>query len=329
MSITRRTFGTRMAGAAVGLALALLGFAVPANSIAAEFPEKPVTLVVWAGAGGALDTYGRKLAELLEKEAGWTVKVDNRPGGSGAVGVSQIMTQPADGYNILVLTGTLTFGIAQGLIPFELEDFRLLRAMQSEPSSLAVLSDSQFKSVDDFTKYMKDNPNGLKVGGHAPGGFHQYMLYQLMKKGGFESGWIPHDASGKVTLGLLGKHLDAAMMTPSTGLAQVKSGEIKLLGVSTDERSAFLPDVPTFKEQGYDIEGAIWRGVAVKAGTPDDAVGAIQAAVDKVTASEDWKKFQTEQFQDSPDWKEEEFTKRAQSDLANQLEFLKANGYVE
>ncbi len=165
------------------------------------------------------------------------------------------MTQPADGYNILVLTGTLTFGIAQGLIPFELEDFRLLRAMQSEPSSLAVLSDSQFKSVDDFTKYMKDNPNGLKVGGHAPGGFHQYMLYQLMKKGGFESGWIPHDASGKVTLGLLGKHLDAAMMTPSTGLAQVKSGEIKLLGVSTDERSAFLPDVPTFKEQGYDIEG--------------------------------------------------------------------------
>ncbi len=88
MSITRRTFGTRMAGAAVGLALALSGFAVPANSIAAEFPEKPVTLVVWAGAGGALDTYGRKLAELLEKEAGWTVKVDNRPGGSGAVGVS-------------------------------------------------------------------------------------------------------------------------------------------------------------------------------------------------------------------------------------------------
>ncbi len=329
MSITKKTFGARMAGAAVGLALALSGFAAPANSLAAEFPEKPVTLVVWAGAGGVLDTYGRKLAELLEKEAGWSVKVDNRPGGSGAVGVSQIMTQPADGYNILVLTGTLTFGIAQGLIPFELEDLRLLRAMQSEPSSLAVLSDSQFKTVDDFTKYMKDKPNGLKVGGHAPGGFHQYMLYQLMKKGDFESGWIPHDASGKVTLGLLGKHLDAAMMTPSTGLAQVKSGEIKLLGVSTDERSAFLPDVPTFKEQGYDIEGAIWRGIAVKAGTPDDAVGAIQAAVDKVTASEDWKKFQIEQFQDSPDWKEEEFTKRAQSDLANQLEFLKANGYVE
>ena len=329
MTINRRTFGVRMAGTVLGAALALSGITLPTQSMAAGFPEKTVTLVIWSGAGGALDTYGRKLAELLEREAGWKVKVDNRPGGSGAVGVSQIMTQPADGYNILVFTGTLTFGIAQGLIPFELKDFRLLRAMQSEPSSLAVLSESQFKTVDDFTAYMKANPNGLKVGGHAPGGFHQYMLYQMMKSSGFESGWIPHDASGKVTLGLLGKHLDAAMMTPSTGLAQVKSGEIKLLGVSTDKRSEFLPDVPTFKEQGYDIEGAVWRGVAVKAGTPDDVVEAIQAAVDKVTASEDWKKFQTEQFQDSPDWKEEEFTKRAESDLANQLEFLKANGYAQ
>jgi len=329
MEINRRQFGTRLVGAVTGAALAATTVMVTTASMAAGFPDKPVTLVVWSGAGGALDTYGRKLAELLEKEIGWTVRVDNRPGGSGAVGVSQIMNQPADGYNILVLTGTLTFGIAQGLIPFQLKDLRLLRAMQSEPSSLAVLADSQFKTTDDFVKYMKEHPNGLKVGGHAPGGFHQYMLYQFMKAGGFESGWIPHDASGKVALGLLGKHLDAAMMTPSTGLAQVKSGEIKLLGISMDKRSDFLPDVPTFKEQGYDVEGAVWRGIAVKAGTPDDVVDSIQAAIDKVTASADWKKFQTDQFQDSPDWKEEEFTRHAQTDLDQQTEFLKASGYIK
>lgn len=329
MRMTRRGFGSRVVATAMWAALGLSTAAVPMPAVAQAFPDKPVTLVVWSGAGGALDTYGRKLAELLEKEGGWSVRVDNRPGGSGAVGVSQIMNQPADGYNILVLTGTLTFGIAQGLIPFELKDFRLLRAMQSEPSSLAVLADSPFKTVGDFVDHMKQNPNGLKVGGHAPGGFHQYMLYQLMQKGGFESGWIPHDASGKVALGLLGKHLDAAMMTPSTGLAQVKNGEIRLIAVSTDERSPFLPDTPTFKEQGFDIEGAIWRGIAVKAGTPDDVVDAIQATIDKVTASEEWKKFQLEQFQDSPDWKEAEFTERATQELASQAEFLKANGFVE
>lgn len=329
MKMTRRSLGSRLITAAFCATLGLSTAMMPVAATAAGFPEKSVTLVVWSGAGGALDTYGRKLAELLEKQAGWSVKVDNRPGGSGAVGVSQIMNQPADGYNILVLTGTLTFGIAQGLIPFKIDDLRLLRAMQSEPSSLAVLADSPLKSVDDFVKYMKENPNGLKVGGHAPGGFHQYMLYQLMKQGGFESGWIPHDASGKVTLGLLGKHLDAAMMTPSTGLSQVKSGEIRLLGVSTPERTEFLPDTPTFKEQGYNLEDSIWRGIAVKAGTPDDTVNAIQAAIDKVTASEDWKKFQTEQLQDSPDWKEEEFTKRAKGELESQTEFLKASGYIK
>lgn len=325
----RRGFLKRLAqGAAFAATLATgsLGLAAPA---AAEFPEKPVTLVVWSGAGGALDTYGRKLAELLEKEAGWTVKVDNRPGGSGAVGLSQIVTQPADGYQILVLTGTLTFGIAQGLIPFKLEDLRLLRAMQSEPSSLAVLASSPYQTVQQFVDHMKANPNGLKVGGHSSGGFHQYMLYQLMQQGGFESGWIPHDASGKVTLGLLGNHIDAAMMTPSTGLSQVKSGEIRLLGVTTAERSPFLPDAPTFKEQGFDLEGAIWRGIAVKAGTPDDAVAAIQSAIDKVTASAEWKTFQQEQLQDSPDWAEAEFTERVQKDLAEQTEFLKAAGFVQ
>lgn len=315
-------------GTVAALCMAAGAFALP-QTAAAEYPEKPVTLVVWSGAGGALDTYGRKLAELLEKEAGWTVKVDNRPGGSGAVGLSQIVTQPADGSNILVLTGTLTFGIAQGLIPFKVEDLRLLRAMQSEPSSLAVLNDSPFKTVDDFVAYMKENPNGLKVGGHSSGGFHQYMLYQLMKEAGFESGWIPHDASGKVTLAMLGNHIDAAMMTPSTGLAQVKNGEIRLLGVTTAERSPFLPDAPTFKEQGYDLEGSIWRGIAVKAGTPDDVVAAIQSAIDKVTTSEEWKTFQQEQFQDSPDWAEAEFTERVQNDLAEQAEFLKAAGFVQ
>nr|WP_186399393.1 tripartite tricarboxylate transporter substrate binding protein [Stappia sp. P2PMeth1] len=303
-------------------------FAFPAAQ-AAEFPEKPVTLVVWSGAGGALDVYGRKLAELLEKQAGWTVKVENRPGGTGAVGMSAVLTQPADGYNILVHTGALTFGIAQGLIPFKLEDLRFLRAMQSEPSSLAVRADSPFQSAEEFIAHMKANPNGLRVGGHAPGGFHQYMLYQLMQQGEFESGWIPHDASGKVALALMGGHIDAAMMTPSSGLAQVEAGQIRLLGISTEERSDYFPDTPTFKEQGYDLVDEIWRGIAVKAGTPDEAVNAIQKAIDKVTASPEWQTFQADQKQESPDWQEDEFTANVGRQLDSQAAFLKAAGITQ
>lgn len=299
------------------------------GAFAAGYPEKTVNLVVWAGAGGALDTYGRQLAELLTKEAGWTVAVQNRPGGSGAVGVSTVLAQPADGYNILVCTGTLTFGIAQGLIPFKLEDMRYLRAMQAEPSSVAVRADSELKTLEDFVSYMRDNPNKLRVGGHAPAGFHQYILYQLGQMGKFEAGWIPHDASGKVPLALLGGHMDVAIMTPSSGLAQVESGEIRLLGISTAERSDFFPDVPTFKEQGYDIVDSVWRGIAVHGQTPDDIVAEIQKAVDKVEASQDWLDFQNREKQENINLAEEAYTDLVKRQLAQQTEFLKSIGLVQ
>jgi putative tricarboxylic transport membrane protein len=322
INLTRRSILTALG--AVPLVLQVKG-----ASAAAGFPEKTVNLVVWSGAGGALDTYGRQLAELLTKEASWTVAVQNRPGGSGAVGVSTVLAQPADGYNILVCTGTLTFGIAQGLIPFKLEDLRYVRAMQAEPSSVAVRADSQFKTLGEFVTYMRDNPNKLRVGGHAPAGFHQYILYQLGQMGKFESGWIPHDASGKVPLSLLGGHMDVAVMTPSSGLAQVESGEIRLLGITTDERSAFFPKVPTFKEQGYDIVDNIWRGVAVNGKTPDDVVAKIQQAIDKVEASQAWIDFQKREKQENINLGEQAYTELVKRQLSNQTEFLKSVGLIK
>ncbi|MEW5422474.1 Bug family tripartite tricarboxylate transporter substrate binding protein [Amorphus sp. 3PC139-8] len=323
MKLFRRTFLATAAAATLALGMA------PTAQAQSNYPDKTVKLVVWAGTGGALDAYGRELARLLEEKAGWETTVENRPGGSGAVGVATIMAQPADGYHLLILTGTLTFGIAQGLIPFEIDDLRLLRAMQSEPSSLAVAEDSELTSVNDFVDYMKANPNGLRVGGHAPAGFHQYVLYQLMQEAGFESGWIPHDASGKVPLALLGDHIDAAFMTPSSGLSQVTSGDVKLLGITSEERSEYFPDLPTFGEQGFDIVDSVWRGVAVKAGTPDDVVAEIQSALDKVTASDEWKQFQENRKQNSPDLKEEAFTEMAKGQLEGQRQFLKDAGILE
>ncbi|WP_414472660.1 Bug family tripartite tricarboxylate transporter substrate binding protein [Microvirga sp. M2] len=299
------------------------------GAFAAGFPDKAVNLVVWSGAGGALDTYGRQLAELLTKEAGWTVSVQNRPGGSGAVGVSTVLAQKPDGYNILVCTGTLTFGIAQGLIPFKLEDLRYVRAMQAEPSSVAVRADSPLKTLDDFVASMRENPNKLRVGGHAPAGFHQFILYQLGKIGKFESGWIPHDASGKVPLSLLGGHMDVAIMTPSSGLSQVESGDIRLLGISTEERSPFFPNVPTFKEQGYDIVDSVWRGIAVHGKTPDDVMGKIQEAIDKVEASQDWLEFQKREKQENINLGEQAYTQLVQRQLATQGEFLKSVGLIQ
>ena len=307
--------------------LAGVFFASATPSFAA-FPDKTISLVVWSGAGGALDVYGRKLSELLTKEVGWANKVENRPGGSGAVGLSYMRAQPANGYTWVICTGTLTFGIAQGLIPFKTSEIEFIRAMQGEPSSLAVPKDSPFKSVQDFLDALKAGKK-LRVGGHSSGGFHQYMLFQLTQNLGVRTPWIPHDASGKIPLALLGGHLDAAMMTPSSGFTQVQSGDVRLLGISTAERSEMYPDVPTFKELGFDMVDYIWRGVVVKAGTPPEIVAAIQGAIDKVEASQEWKEFMTTLGQSNPGYKGEEFRKYVEMQIEEQTKFLKSEGYIQ
>lgn len=303
-------------------------FFASATPSAAAYPEKTISLVVWSGAGGALDVYGRKLSEMLTKEVGWANKVENRPGGSGAVGLSYMQAQPADGYTWIICTGTLSFGIAQGLIPFKTSDLEFIRAMQGEPTSLAVPKDSPIKSVQDFLDALKSGKK-LRVGGHSSGGFHQYMLFQLTQNLGVRTPWIPHDASGKIPLALLGGHLDAAMMTPSSGFAQVRSGDVRLLAISAEERSKAYPDVPTFKDLGFDLVDFIWRGVVVKPGTPPEVVGAIQAALDKVETSKEWQDFMTSLDQSNPGYQGEDFRKYVNGQLEKQVMFLKSEGYLK
>ena len=300
-------------------------FAAPAL---AAYPEKTISLVVWSGAGGALDVYGRKLSEMLTKEVGWTNKVENRPGGSGAVGLSYMRAQPADGYTWVICTGTLSFGIAQGLIPFKTSDIEFVRAMQGEATSLAVPKNSPFKSVQDFLDALKSGQK-LRVGGHSSGGFHQYMLFQLTRGLGVRAPWIPHDASGKIPLALLGGHLDAAMMTPSSGYAQVKSGDIRLLAISSEQRSEVYPDVPTFKELGFPLSDFIWRGVVVKPGTPPAVLEAIQGALNKVEATKEWQDFMVTLDQTNPGYKGEAFRKYVDEQLAEQRKFLESEGYIK
>lgn len=311
--------------AAVCFTGAFFTTALPA---AAAYPEKTISLVVWSGAGGALDVYGRKLSEMLTKEAGWANKVENRPGGSGAVGLSYMRAQPADGYTWIICTGTLSFGIAQGLIPFKTSDIEFVRAQQGEATSLAVPKDSPIKSVQDFLDALKSGKK-LRVGGHSSGGFHQYMLFQLTSGLGVRTPWIPHDASGKIPLALLGGHLDAAMMTPSSGFAQVKSGDIRLLAISSEKRSEMYPDVPTFKELGFNLVDYLWRGVVVKTGTPPEILEAIQGALDKVEAAKEWRDFMVSLDQINPGYKGEDFRKYVNDQLAEQAKFLESEGYMK
>ena len=314
----------------------LLGFTVASAVIAvsslpaqAAYPEKPINFVCWSSPGSPLDTMMRKLAALMEQDLGQPISVENRRGGSGAVAMSYVMSQPADGYTVLSTTSSMTFTMAKGKVPFTPDNFVVLRALQAEPASVAVLKDNKMKTLNDFVDTLKAKPNSLKIGGYASAGFVQFVFYKLSKEAGIQNPWIPYDGGNKAALALLGGHLDAAVMTPSSALAQVKSGEIRLLAISSAERSSYLPDVPTMKEQGLDVDEAIWRGVMVKAGTPQDVIDILLASIKRVEASDDWKAFQNQRQQLSVDRSVEQMAKQVRREVAERKAFLEEGGFLK
>lgn len=303
---------------------------LPGSVFAADYPTKAVRFVCWSSAGSPLDTMMRQLAKQMSAMLGQSVAVENRPGGSGAVAMSFVMSQPADGYTVLSTTSSMPFTMATGRVPFKPDDFIVLPALESEPSSVAVLAGSQFKSLKQFVDYLHAHPNGLKVGGYSSAGFHHFVLYELQQKGDFQAAWIPFNGGNKAALALLGGNLDVAVMTPSSAVAQLQSGKIRLLAVSSAARDEYFPDVPTFKEQGYDMVAAIWRGIMVKKDTPRAVTDKLLSTMKKIEATAEWKKFMKVNLQvpytiDSVDAMQTE----VRDEVKSRREFLKKNGYIK
>ena len=252
-------------------ALALL--AAPPTATADPYPARTVRLLCWTSAGAPLDVMMRQLGKQLGELFGRTFVVDNRPGGAGVVAMAALANQPADGYTILSTTSSMSFTMATGRVPFEPANFTVLPAIEAEPSAVVVRADSRFKTLKEVMDDLRDEaerPDRRRVFHSA--GFHQFVFYRLQQEGKFKSVWVPFKGGQEAGLALLGGHIDVAIMTPSSAPAQIRNGDIRLLGISSERRTEYFPDVPTFKEQGYDVVEAIWRGVMVKAETPRTVV---------------------------------------------------------
>ncbi|WP_099157036.1 Bug family tripartite tricarboxylate transporter substrate binding protein [Virgibacillus ndiopensis] len=297
------------------------------KSAASDWPSKDIHINVHSGPGN-LDTAIRQLSPLLSEELGVDVIVENRPGGGQSISQTATQTAPADGYTLQSKTSSTSFGMAQGQIPFDPEDWSMVYSLQKEPASIAVLADSPLESIDDFVETMKNDPGKLVVGGYGSAGFMTYVYYQLQKIAGFEGKWIPIDTTDKVAASLLGGHIDVAVMTPSTALSAVQSGEVKLLGVSTEERSENYPDIPTFKEQGYDVVEVLWRGLSVKKGTPKEIVNKLHEAIKSATQTEEWLNFQKKRNQENDTTSPEKLDERLANEVEGRTQFLKDMGLL-
>jgi tripartite-type tricarboxylate transporter receptor subunit TctC len=299
-------------------ALALL--AAPPTATADPYPARTVRLLCWTSASAPLDVMMRQLGKQLGELFVRTFVVDNRPGGAGVVAMAALANQPADGYNILSTTSSMPFTMATGRVPFEPANFTVLPAIEAEPSAVAVRADSRFKTLKEVMDDLRDRPNVLTVGGFSSAGFHQFVFYRLQQEGKFKSVWVPFKGGQEAGLALLGGHIDVAIMTPSSAPAQIRNGDIRLLGISSVRRTEYFPDVPTFKEQGYDVVEAIWRGVMVKAETPRTVVDALVSAIETVKQTQEWKDVARTNLQSPVSISLDEMQRRVADEVAARIE---------
>jgi putative tricarboxylic transport membrane protein len=310
------------------VAAATILLAVVAAAAVEPYPTRTVRLLCWTSAGSPLDVMMRQLGKQLGELYGQNFVVDNRPGGSGVVAMAAVINQPADGYNILSTTSSMSFTMANGRIPYEPANFTVLPAIEAEPSAVAVRADSRFKTLKQVMDHLRDKPNELSVGGFSSAGFHQFVFYRLQQVGHFKSVWVPYKGGQEAGLALLGGHIDVAVMTPSSATAQIRNGDIRLLGISSEQRTEYFPDVPTFKEQGYDVVEAIWRGIMVKAETPRPIVDALVTAVDKVKQTQEWKDLAHLNMQSPVNISLDAMQRRVADEVNTYREFLKSSGLL-
>lgn len=244
------------------------------------YPNKPLTIIVNSGAGGASDSTMRALAVYLEKYMGVTVTVMNVTGGSGWIGWNQCLTAPADGYTIVTSNAHTIFSYYNKETANDrtIDDFDVLCNIVSDKGVVAVRSaDERFKDVNDLkdlVEYLKANPNEEFLGGVGPAGGDDHMrLLMLCNEAGLTNVTPVHSAGGtsEAKPTFLGGHVDIYFGNVGDTSAEYESGEIKVLGVTDQSRSSFMPDVPTAEELGFPVYSSSSRGISTALGT-DPAV---------------------------------------------------------
>ena len=280
----KRTVGSIVLFAA--LAMAWAGAAG-----AAEFPKKRVTYNICFNPGGESDITARIQEQALKKNLGADVSIQYKIGGGGALCWSELVSSAPDGYTIAGhnLPHTILQPMEMGDAGYKTLDLKQVYMFESTPNVLMVRKDSPFNTLKDFVEYAKKNPPGVvTVGGSGTSSANDLGTAMLNKAAGIKLSYVPFGGTGSAVPALLGGHV-TALMSYSPMVIQYRD-KFKFLAIASEKRMDVIPDVPTFKELGYDIVEGAYRGVAAPPGTPDAIVKILADAFDKTMKDPEVKK---------------------------------------
>lgn len=275
------------------IALAALMLAVSAMAAAQQkYPSRTIEVVVPYAPGGGTDNLMRMIAGIIDEHK-WSpvaINVNNRAGGSGAVGYNYLINKKGDAHVVAGATPMVVSGKIEGRLPGNHRDaMTTLMIVAIDELMLSVRTESPYKTIDDFVKAARAKPGGLTVGGTATNTEDHIFTYLFEQAAKIKVKYVPFNSGGEVTAALMGGHIDAGVMNPNEIIAQVEAGKAKNLAVASHKRLADAPDMPTFAERGYDFYWEQMRGVVGPANMAPEAVKWWQDTLRKVTDTPKWK----------------------------------------
>ncbi len=253
---------------------------------AEPYPDKPIKLVIPFAPGGSVDIVGRILAQSLGEELKQSIVVENRAGAGGNIGFEAVAHAKPDGYTLLMASSNLAVNVSLyrtiGYDP--LKDFAPISLVALQPNVLMVHPSLPVKTVPELIAYAKANPGKLNFGSSGIGA-SQHLAAELFKsRTGVDMVHVPYKGGGPAMADLVGGRIQLMFETIPSSMSYVKSGQLRAIAVTTEERSAQLPDVPTVQETVTGFVSRGWLGVAAPAGTPQPIVDRLSGAIHKVIA---------------------------------------------
>ncbi len=259
-----------------------------------KYPSKPLDYTIAFGPGGGNDLMSRTLVKILNKYdlfGGQNIRVENRAGGSGAIGFNYVAQQKGNPYHATSTSGNFLGTPIVSNTGWTYKDFTPIALLAQDAMFLVVRTDSNFKTLEDLISYAKSN--NLKIGGTGAAGPERVVAGLLSKAAGIEFTYVPSQDDAGLITSLTSKSLDAIVANPSEVSGQVAAGNFRALGYSEKKRSTVFPDVPTFAEQGLDFDFSLPRGVVLPGEVSDEVRDWWVATLKKVVETPEWNDYLT------------------------------------
>lgn len=295
------------------------------------FPSKPIVLVVPFSPGGPTDAMARTLANTIKPQLGQPMLVDNKPGAGGNIGADYVARAEADGHTLLFGTsGPLAINVSlYNKINYDpIKSFAPIIQVGHLPNVLVVHPSVPAKNVQELIAYAKANPSKLSFASSGSGASSHLAGVLFNMRAGTDIQHIPYKGTGPALNDLLGGQVTMAFTDVLTALPHVKSGKLRLLGVTSAKRSQATPDTPTLMEQGVkDFDVSVFFGIVAPAGTPPDTLARLNTALVQILQQPDVKKNLSAQgLEPAPNNTPEQLTQFMRSEIDKWREVIKVSG---